>query len=116
MEQRGLGLEASAYPYSTTESCKTSGQCLASLEPASTWDNNAVTSVSPAVMTGEAAAPSCSEVKDKTAGDTGPLMLYCHEHLCQSTLIAALEKTFRMTNVKRQPLFPAFESLQQKKV
>lgn len=53
----------------------------------------------------------CSRVGDKAAGGHKLQLLCCHGHLCQSPLTAVLKKPFRMTNVKRQPLFSVFESL-----
>lgn len=54
LEQKGPGSEVSPNPRSATTSCKTSGWCVTSLEPASTWDSHVLTSMSPAVVTGEA--------------------------------------------------------------
>lgn len=77
-----------------------------------TWDSCVLTYTSPAVTVGEAhSCPLLLQSQGKSASDTNSLMLY--EHLHQSHLNRYFEKIpFKVTNVKRQPLLPAFESLQ----
>lgn len=105
MLEQKESLGASPNPNSTIAGCKTSGSCPASLESASAWDNCALVSTWPVVSRRLSGAVYGSKLVDKTAGDTNALVF-----TATSPLIAALKKTLRITNVKRQPLFPTSQS------